>query len=153
MGAGTKLKELLRKNNISVKELAKKGDISLNTLYSITKRDPKHISKELCEKIARALNMDLHEVSKQLNSDYFVFFFADDNNECHVEHVSTKWGDDRSNREHLEDKPELLDLYNEIRSREDMYILFDKVRDLDPKDVESILAVVQTIRKAKGFEE
>lgn len=64
---------------------------------------------------------------------------------------TSPWGDDNANRVHLEDKPELLDLYNEIRSREDMYILFDKVRDLDPKDVESILAVVQTIRKAKGF--
>lgn len=67
--------------------------------------------------------------------------------------LSSQWGDDRSNREHLSDKPELLDLYDEIRNRQEMYILFDKVRDLDPKDVESILAVVQTIRKAKGFEE
>lgn len=65
----------------------------------------------------------------------------------------SQWGDDRSNREHLADKPELLDLYDEIRNRQEMYILFDKVRDLEPTDVESILAVVQTIRKAKGFEE
>lgn len=130
MGAGTKLKKLLRKKNVSVKELAKKGNISLNTLYSITKRDPKHISKELCEKIARALDMELQEVNNQINFDYFISFFTDD-----------------------KDKPELLDLYDEIRNRQEMYILFDKVRDLDPNDIENIINIVQTIRKAKGIKE
>lgn len=62
-------------------------------------------------------------------------------------------GDDQANREHLKDKPELLEIYNDIVSRDEVYILFDKVKDLDPKDVESILSVVQTIRNARGFDD
>lgn len=68
-------------------------------------------------------------------------------------HTNSQWGDDNANREYLEDNPELLELYNDIRGREDIYLLFDKVKDLDPKDVESILSVVQTIRNAKGFDD
>lgn len=89
-------------------------------------------------------------IANYLNINVMWLMGLDDNM---LKTTSSPWGDDNANRVHLEDKPELLDLYNEIRNREDMYILFDKVRDLDPKDVESILAVVQTIRKAKGFEE
>lgn len=73
--------------------------------------------------------------------------------EAESTHTNSQWGDDKANREYLEDKPELLELYNDIRGREDIYLLFDKVKDLDPKDVESILSVVQTIRNAKGFDD
>lgn len=66
---------------------------------------------------------------------------------------SSQWGDDEANIEYLQDKPELLDLYNEIRSKDEIFILFDKVKDLEPEDVESVLSVVNTIRKAKGFKE
>lgn len=71
MGAGKRLKELIAENNISIKELSKKTDISLNTLYSITKRDPQRIyNTELCEKIGFALNKSSYEVEAILNGNY-----------------------------------------------------------------------------------
>lgn len=41
---------------------------------------------------------------------------------------------------------------DEIRDREDIYVLFDKTKDLEPKDVESALMFVQTIRKQRGMD-
>lgn len=67
--------------------------------------------------------------------------------------TNTQWGDDKANQDYLSKNPELLALYNEIKDRQDIYILFDKTKDLDPKDVESVLLFVQTIRKARGFDE
>lgn len=66
--------------------------------------------------------------------------------------VHSQWGDDEANIEYLQDKPKLLELYNEIRDREDIYILFDKTKDLEPKDVESVLMFVQTIRNQRGLD-
>lgn len=63
------------------------------------------------------------------------------------------WGNDAANREYLKDKPELEAIYNELVNREDIYILFDKTKDLEPKDVESVLMFVQTIRKQRGMDE
>ena len=39
MGLGLKLKELLKERNMTIKELSALSGVSLNTLYSITKRD------------------------------------------------------------------------------------------------------------------
>lgn len=65
----------------------------------------------------------------------------------------SQWGNDTANQEYLSNDPELLALYNEIKNRQDIYILFDKTKDLDPKDVESVLMFVQTIRKQRGLDE
>ena len=65
----------------------------------------------------------------------------------------SQWGNDAANQEYLSNNPELLALYNEIKNRQDIYILFDKTKDLDPKDVESVLMFVQTIRKQRGLDE
>ena len=66
---------------------------------------------------------------------------------------NSQWGNHEANLKYLEDKPELQAIYTEIVNREDIYILFDKTKDLDPKDVESVLMFVQTIRKQRGMDE
>lgn len=135
------LKGLREEKRYSQKELADRLHLGASTIgmYENGSRMPKY---EILEILADFFNVDMNYL---LGKTPIRNSYRDGD--------ISQWGDDNANRVHLEDKPELLDLYNEIRNREDMYILFDKVRDLDPKDVESILAVVQTIRKAKGFEE
>lgn len=64
-----------------------------------------------------------------------------------------QFGNDQANIEYPHDKPELLEIYNEIKNRDDIYLLFDKTKDLEPKDVESVLLFVQTIRKQRGLDE
>lgn len=65
---------------------------------------------------------------------------------------NSQWGNDAANREYLKDKPELQAIYDEMIRRDDIYILFDKSKDLEPKDVESVLMFVQTIRKQRGMD-
>lgn len=67
--------------------------------------------------------------------------------------VNSQWGNDAANREYLKDKPELLEIYDQLVNRDDMVILFDKTKDLEPKDVESVLMFVQTIRKQRGLDD
>lgn len=57
MGVGVRLKEILKHRNMTIKELASKTQIPVNTLYSITKRDSYRINLEIAEKISRALNV------------------------------------------------------------------------------------------------
>lgn len=69
------------------------------------------------------------------------------------ERTTSQWGNHEANLRYLEGKPELQSIYNEIVNRDDIYVLFDKTKDLDPKDVESVLMFVQTIRKQRGMDE
>ncbi len=62
MGFGNKLKEILKKRGITIKELSAMSGISLNTLYSITKRDTQMPDKEIVNKIATALNINISEL-------------------------------------------------------------------------------------------
>lgn len=62
MGFGNKLKEVLKKKGITIKELSRLSGISLNTLYSITKRDTQVPDKDIIKKIAEALNINESEL-------------------------------------------------------------------------------------------
>lgn len=66
---------------------------------------------------------------------------------------NSQWGNHEKNLQYFKDKPELEAIYNEMVKRDDIYILFDKTKDLEPKDVESVLMFVQTIRKQRGFDD
>ena len=61
MGSGNKLKELLKKKNMTVADLSRKTKISAQTLYSIINRDSA-ISYENRLLIAEALNVDINEL-------------------------------------------------------------------------------------------
>lgn len=62
MGFGKRLKEILKNKGITIKELAELTGISINTLYSITKRDTLMPDIEIIEKIVSALNIDKTEL-------------------------------------------------------------------------------------------
>lgn len=57
MGIGSKLKTLLKERNMTIKELSELSDVSLNTLYSITKRDNDSARYDIVEKLASALDV------------------------------------------------------------------------------------------------
>ena len=63
MGIGTKLSELMDANHTNACELAKKVDISPQTIYSIIRRDSNKVDIDLLAKLAYALGVKL---------DYFV---------------------------------------------------------------------------------
>ena len=43
--------------------------------------------------------------------------------------------------------PDLVDLYNEIHANEQLVILFDKARKLEPQDLAQILKIIDTFNK------
>ena len=62
MALGTNLKEILKQKNMSIKDLSKKTGISLNTLYSITKRDGRMARFDIIKKICETLEITESEL-------------------------------------------------------------------------------------------
>lgn len=57
MGAGIRLKQVLRNKNMTIKQLSELSGVSLNTLYSITKRDSESIDPVILTRITEALSI------------------------------------------------------------------------------------------------
>lgn len=62
MGFGIRLKKILKDKGMTIKELSEATGISINTLYSITKRDTRAPSDEILFAISKALNIDASEL-------------------------------------------------------------------------------------------
>ena len=62
MGLGKRLKDILKKKNITVQRLSEMTGISANTLYTIIKRDNKSMQAENLINIARVLNVSIDEL-------------------------------------------------------------------------------------------
>lgn len=69
MGLGVRLKEIIKRQGLTIKELSEQSGVSLNTLYSITKRDNNMARYDIVEKIAKALNISVEELTG-LDIDY-----------------------------------------------------------------------------------
>lgn len=55
MGVGFRLKKILRERGMTIKRLSEISGVSVNTLYSITKRDSERVDPVIIQKIADAL--------------------------------------------------------------------------------------------------
>ena len=62
MGLGTNLKKILKERKMTIKELSAQTGISLNTLYSITKRDGVMARFDIVKKICDVLNVSESEL-------------------------------------------------------------------------------------------
>lgn len=62
MGIGTNMKRLLALKKMTIKELAEKTNIPLNTLYSLTRRDSDTTRSDYLRAIANALNVGIEEL-------------------------------------------------------------------------------------------
>lgn len=75
MGFGTRIKELIKKKNITIKELSERTNIPVNTLYSITARDSNNAKMDTISKIASALGVTIDyligtDTSEELKKQY-----------------------------------------------------------------------------------
>ena len=57
MGVGVRIKTILREKKMTIKELSQKTGISLNTLYSITKRDSNRADAVILQRIANTVEL------------------------------------------------------------------------------------------------
>ena len=65
MGVGMPTKEVLRLKSLTIKQLSAISGVSLNTLYSITKRDSERVDDVLLQRIAAALGVPVAELLGQ----------------------------------------------------------------------------------------
>ncbi|MFR5064816.1 MAG: helix-turn-helix domain-containing protein [Thomasclavelia spiroformis] len=56
-------------------------------------------------------------------------------------------GNHYENIEYLKDKPELLELYEDIVANDQLVLLFDKAKKLSPEDLEQVLKIIDTFNK------
>ena len=63
MGYGINIKHILKQNDMSIKVLAEKSGVSLNTLYNITKTDPFSIRQATLDKILPILGVSEKELA------------------------------------------------------------------------------------------
>lgn len=90
----------------------------------------------------------IKKMSEIFNVDPMVFIDSDA-----ITTIDPQWGDDAANRDYLADKPDLLAIYNDLVKSDELTILFDKTKDLEPKDIESVLVFVQMLRKQRGMDD
>lgn len=60
MGIGVTLKNILRNRKMTIKQLSKESGISINTLYSITKRDSERVNEVILQRIADTLGIPIN---------------------------------------------------------------------------------------------
>lgn len=134
-----------------LKNARESKDISYDTLVNAIGNHKTKSSLKRYEDGASRMDMETLEklcIVLGLNIDEVI-----NTAKANTQENNSQWGNHEANLKYLEDKPELQSIYTEIVNREDIYILFDKTKDLDPKDVESVLMFVQTIRKQRGMDE
>ena len=134
MDTGKFIKELRIKHNMTQEELGEKLGVQKSAIAKYENGRVENLKRSTIQKLSEIFNVS---PLKFLGLN---------------ETENSQWGNDAANRDYLKDKPELEAIYNEIKNREDIYILFDKTKDLEPKDVESVLMFVQTIRKQRGID-
>lgn len=144
MGSGLRLKEILRQKKMTIKQLSEQTGISLNTLYSITKRDSTNIDSAILSIITKSLGITEDEFYdiKPLPFREII------NEENHVELLTSKGQEWKAFNEYLEqmgyifnphpDQPNLYDeksntVYYEFldnRSGKYYHISFDQFSQL-----------------------
>ena len=66
MGIGLKIKSILHDRRMTIKQLSEKSGVSINTLYSITKRDSDNVDAVILQKLSAALDVSQDELSGRL---------------------------------------------------------------------------------------
>lgn len=136
---GERIRDQRIKLGISQIELAKK--IGYSNRSSLIKLEKGEIDPSQSKMISLA---------KALNTTPGYLMGWDDEKKNKID---PQWGDDAANREYLADKPDLLEIYNDLVKSDELTILFDKTKDLEPKDIESVLVFVQMLRKQRGIDD
>ena len=91
MGVGIQLKKILREKHITIKKLSEISGVSLNSLYSITKRDSSHVSIGLLQKISSALDVPMSDLLDEVDKSKFEKL---DNYKDLVNHIKNEIIDD-----------------------------------------------------------
>ncbi|KHO62692.1 transcriptional regulator [Thermoanaerobacter sp. YS13] len=126
---GDRIKQLRLENNLTQEEFGKIFGIVKSTvsMYESNKSTP---DDELKKKIAEYFNVSL---------DWLMG-------------VSDIRNPSDEITEAVEDDPELLEFWNELKQREDLKLLFKQTRKLSPKDIKQVIRIIKAIEEEESNE-
>lgn len=130
-----RLKQLRKQNSLTQKMLGLNLNLGESTIsmYELGEREPNFETLEL---LADYFNVDI---------DYLLGK-SDKTTKLDI------YGNHKNNLDYFSDKPELLDLYQQIYESETLQLLFDSAKDLTPQDLEMVLTIIKGIRKERGID-
>lgn len=130
MNVGQRIKDRREELKMSVDELAALINKNRATVYRYEKGDIESLPTTVLKPLAKAL---------KTTPEYLMGW--DEEKEDNL-------GDFEENIEYLsKNYPNLIDLYNEIHANEQLVILFDKAKKLEPQDLAQILKIIDTFNK------
>lgn len=134
---GSIIKRERIKQNISLDQLVSKiGNLKTKSSIKRYEDGKSRIDIETLTIICSALSINVNELIKE----------AEENVKFNTENDSL--GSYIENVNYLEkNDPDLLELYNEIHSNDQLVLLFDKARKLEPQDLAQILKIIDTFNK------
>lgn len=115
---------------LTLEDVASQVGVGKSTVRKWETGDIKNMRRDNMASLARALNIDP-----------LLLIFDD-----HETESKNLYGDHDKIISHLNEKPELLEIYEEIYENENLSLLFDSARDLSPEDLEAVLKVVQRLK-------
>ena len=125
MAIGERIKKLRLQNNYTLDEIADKLGTSRQTIFKYENNIVTNIPSDKIEKLAVIFNV----------SPAYIMGWEEDDS----------LGDYEENIKYLEENyPSLVDLYNEIHANDQLVILFDKAKKLEPQDLAQILKILDT---------
>lgn len=128
MNVGQRIKMRREQLGMTVDELASLINKNRATVYRYEKGDIESLPTTVLKPLAKAL---------KTTPEYLMGWEEDDN-----------LGDYEENIEYLsKNYPNLVNLYNEIHANEQLVVLFDKAKKLEPQDLAQILKIIDTFNK------
>lgn len=126
MNVGDRIKKRREELGMSANELAKSIGKNRATIYRYERGDIENLPTTILKPLAKSLK----------TTPEFLMGWDD-----------SPLGDYSENVEYLKNKPDLLELYKEIVENDQLVLLFDKARKLNPQDLEQILKIIDTFNK------
>lgn len=129
------LKEIIRKRRkelgLTLLDVAKACNVSEATVSRWESGDIGDMKRSRIAALAKILQMSPSIIVGTDEDDYKTEYLGN-----HFENI-----------DYLKDKPELLELYKEIITNDQLVLLFDKAKKLSPQDLEQVLKIIDTFNK------
>lgn len=129
---GKRIKEKRLEMKMTLEEVAEAVGSTRQTIHRYENGEISNIPSDKIEKIAKVLKTSPSSLMGWSN-----------------EVTKGSYGDHQANLEHLAEKPDLLEIYNEIYENETLQLLFDSAKNLTPQDLEMVLTIIKGIKKER----
>lgn len=132
---GAIIKKRRQDKSISLDNLVEKlGYLKTKSTLKRYEDGVSRIDMDILEKICNVLQINYLDVIKEAESKVSY-------------HNNSNLGNYQENIEYLKDKPELLELYQDIVANDRLVVLFDKAKKLEPEELEQVLKIIDTFNK------